>query len=102
MDKVILDSNVIVSAFLVENGVPDQILKLSGTTFLICTCDETMVEVDRILRAERVKRRYKYEDKDVEDYFSEFLGSSIKATELPQVDVVKDDLKDNMVFSPVR
>lgn len=99
MDKVVLDSNVVVSAFLVENGVPDQIVKLSGTSFFICTCDEIIAEADRILRAERIKRRYKYEDRDVEHYLLEFLGSSIKVTELPRVDVVKDDRKDNMVFA---
>lgn len=99
MDKVVLDSNVVVSSFLVENGVPDQIMKLAGTTFLICTCDEIMAEADRILRAERIRRRYKYEDKDIDDYLSEFLGSSIKVADLPKVDVVNDDPKDNMIFA---
>lgn len=32
--------NVVISSFLVENGVPDQIVKLSGTTFFICMCDD--------------------------------------------------------------
>ena len=87
------------SSFLVEGGVPDQILKLSGTTFIVCTCEEIISEADRILKTERIRKRYEYDDEELQNFLLEFRGSSSMIKELPRVEVVKDDPKDNMIFA---
>jgi len=101
MDKGVLDSNVLVSAFIVKMGVPNQILRQSGTAFVLSTCEEILLETERILRSARIRRKYRYTDDELAQLLVSFRDPNVAemVSDLPQVSVVQDDPTDNIVIA---
>ena len=75
--KVVLDSVVLVSAFLTE-GLASELLTLCVEDADLYTAKEIMQEVRRVLlEREHIRRRYKYSDTDAETFISKFQEISI-------------------------
>jgi putative PIN family toxin of toxin-antitoxin system len=65
--RVVLDTNVLVSALIVKVGKPAQILDRIAR-FVLFTTEESLAEVERVLGYQRIKRRYNISDKGITDY----------------------------------
>jgi putative PIN family toxin of toxin-antitoxin system len=72
MKRIVLDSTVLVSAFLIEGGVSAKILqtiRLNGHA--IAVCDAILEEMARVLLTySSIRKRYSYSDEAVHRYLS--------------------------------
>ena len=67
--RVVLDTNVMVSALIKPGGIPAQILA-HATYFALITSDAILTELERVLPYERIKQRYKLSDPIIEEYLA--------------------------------
>jgi len=97
--KVVLDSVVLVSAFLTE-GLASELLTLCAENAELYTAEEILREVRRVLLEKKhIRRRYKYSDTDAEMFISRFQEISIIVEPLPELQVVERDPKDDMIIA---
>lgn len=103
MVRAVLDSSVLVSAFLTPEGTSAEVLRaaLSGA-FVLCLSPEIVEETCRKLweKDERTRRRYPYEDEEV-DEFAMLLGTEAELTDdLPALSgAVPLDPKDDVIVA---
>ena len=100
MIKVVLDTNVIVSAYLVPTGKPAEILSLARKGKLhIFLSQEIINEIKRTLLSPKLRKIHK----DTLEQTSLFVRAFSKiATVMPgtiSVDVIKDDPDDNKILA---
>ena len=55
--RVVLDTNILVSAFLVKNGIPARIIE-RVEQFELLGSNETLAELERVLHYPRLQRKY--------------------------------------------
>ena len=101
MHKVVLDSTVLVSAFLAKTGVSAELLhKAKDGGFDMCLAEEILEEVQRaLLQYQKIRKRYHYTDQAVIQYVQNLRIVSHIITELPSIEVVNSDPNDNMVVA---
>lgn len=100
MLKAIVDSTVLVSAFLTAGGVSDALLRYAKEgIFLVSLSEEILTETQHTLAYPRIRRRYHYTDEDVADFLTRLRVAAHLVTELPQVTVVFRDPNDDMVIA---
>ncbi len=97
--KVVLDSVVLVSAFLTK-GLASELLALCAARSEPYTAEEILQEVHRVLlEKEHIRSRYKYSGADVEAFVSRLQEIFIIVGPLPEVQVVERDPKDDMIIA---
>lgn len=96
--KVVLDTNIFVSAFIVKNGNPAQILRFIDKIELI-TSREILEETEEVLNRKHIKKKYKLTDKQIKEYIVALQQSCIltKPTDIERV--IKDDPDDDIVLA---
>lgn len=100
MRKAVLDSTVLVSAFLRKGGAAYELLRQASTgAFAPCLADEILEEVNRVLRYPRLRRKARYEDEDIFQYVSLLRAVSQMISPLPQLRVVIRDPNDDMIIA---
>ena len=101
MHKVVLDSTVLVSAFLAKTGVSAKLLhKAKDGGFDICLAEEILEEVQRaLLQYQKIRKRYHYSDQTVIQFVQNLRIVAHLITELPSIEVVNSDPNDNMVVA---
>ena len=101
MYKAVPDSNVLVSAFIVKIGVPNQIVRQSGALFILCSCKEILRESERILRSDRIRRKYRFTDDELLEYVEGLQNSGIveMVSNLPEVTIMQEDPTDNVIIA---
>ena len=67
MLKVVLDTNIYVSALIKRGGKPDQILRLVERYRLFCA-EAILEEVHRVLHYPRIKRKHKLKEEEIEEH----------------------------------
>jgi len=96
--KAVLDTSVLVAAFLHPGGVNGRVLALAGERYELCLSPAILAEVRRVLSYPRL-RRYGYSEEEVE----EFLGTLRKAAFLvrrwPRIRVIREDPADDRVLA---
>ena len=67
MPKAVLDSTVLVSAFLNRSGVSRKLLEEAQTgKYIICLAEDILKEAGRVLlKYPRIRKRYRYSDEAV-------------------------------------
>lgn len=73
--RVVLDSNVLVSALIVKQGKAAQILRRLGE-YMLLTSEEILAEVDRVLHYPRIRKRYPLMEEDIETYLERLREAS--------------------------
>jgi putative PIN family toxin of toxin-antitoxin system len=97
--KAVLDSVVLVSAFLTK-GLASEVLALCATSSELYTAEEILQEVRCVLlEKEHIRSRYIYSDADVEAFVSGLQEIFIIVGPLPQLQVVARDPKDDMIIA---
>ncbi len=101
MDKVVLDSTILVSAFLAKTGVSAELLhKAKDGGFDICLAEEILEEVQRaLLQYQKIRKRYHYADQTVIQYVQNLRIVAHLITGLPSIEAVNCDPNDNMVVA---
>lgn len=101
MRKAVLDSTVLVSAFLTGKGASMQLLReAQGERFLICSAPEILDEIARVLlNYPRIRKRYIYSDEAVAEYIQMLTVVARIVKSLPQLKVIERDPNDDMIVA---
>ena len=92
--RVVLDTNVLVSALIVKAGKPAQILGRIAQ-FELLTTEESLAEVERVLGYPRIEKRYGVSDEDITTYLERLRKVSKMLSVKNQVSAIKDDPDDD-------
>ena len=92
--KVVIDTNVLVSAVISKDSSPADVVRLAILGEIEnYTSEDTLAEVERILNSEKVLQRIRREHKD--DIIRIYRLISIKVSPKIRVNVIKRDPSDN-------
>ena len=96
----VIDSTVLVSAFLTEGGVSAELLHFAREgVFLVFLSEDILTETQHTLAYPRIRERYNYTDADVADFLNRLRTAATPVADLPQVTVVTRDPNDDMVIA---
>lgn len=99
--KVVLDTTVLISAFLSPKGVAAQTLDRVATDCILVLSDDILAELSRkLLTKKKIRKAYQYEDGKVRvylDYLSSLAGAFVHEV-LPISGVVRDP-EDDMIIA---
>ena len=98
MLKVVLDTNIYVSALIKRGGKPDQILRLVERYRLFCA-EAILEEVQRALNYPRIKRKYKLKEKEIAEHIRYIRSIATVYRSLPKVEVIEEDPEDNIILA---
>jgi putative PIN family toxin of toxin-antitoxin system len=98
--KVVFDSNILISAFLVKGGASYHLLEAARRgVVLLYLSDEILEETQTVLLTyERIRKRYQYSDDSVRRFVQGVKFGAHAITDLPDVQVSRDP-KDDMVIA---
>ena len=101
MARAVLDSSVLISAFLTPKGVPDRVLDAAERgDFTLCLSGEILAETATVLlREPKLQARYAFDQAAVEEFCDGLAASAEMAAELPKLAAVPGDPKDDMVVA---
>jgi uncharacterized protein len=97
----VLDSTVLVSAFLTPGGAADALVDQAKAGRITgAVAEEILAETARVLlTAERIRLRYPYSDADVQDYLQSIRQAALIAANLPPLSGLVRDPNDDMVLA---
>jgi len=97
--KVILDSTVLVSAFLTR-GLAAELLTRCRERARIYTAEDILQEVRRVLLEKSyIRKHYRYSSADVEVFVNGFRENALLIEQLPDLHVVERDPKDDKILA---
>lgn len=102
MAKAVLDTTILISAFLrkVTGGVSYELLRFAESGYELCLCDAILTELTAVLlRNDRKRARYRYSDSDVMEYAREVSGVGTLVDNLPDVRGVVRDPNDDVIIA---
>ena len=102
MLSAVLDSTVLISAFLAQRGVSNEILRHARAgAFLLYLSEEMLAEAQGVLLDEkrRHRQRYHYPDEAALNFIEGLRVFAHLVTDLPEVTVVIRDPNDDMVVA---
>lgn len=95
--RMVLDTNVLVSALITPGGLPDQLVQhWEAGDLTLVTSNEQLAEVERVLGYEKVQRFIRTEQ--VARLIANLRGMAIIAEELPDVNA-STDASDNLILA---
>lgn len=98
--RVILDSVVLVSAFITEDGLAAELLTRPAEGTDLYTAEEILQEVRRVLlEKDHLRKRFSYSDANVERFIEALRAKCIVIKSLPDLRVIERDPKDDMVIA---
>lgn len=97
--KVVLDTNVVVSAFLSSAGVPARILEyLKNDAYQLLISEPIIDEYRRALTYKRVRDRHGLSDEEIDRAINDLDSASIRITPVTKINVVESDPDDDKFF----
>ncbi len=101
MLRAVLDSTVLVSAFLQEGGVSDALLgHVYEGNFSLYLANEILAEARRtLLESEHIRRRYIYPDDSVERFIHALRRIANLISSLPPLTGIVRDPNDDMIIA---
>jgi putative PIN family toxin of toxin-antitoxin system len=101
MLSVVLDSTILVSSFLSEGGLSFEILQQGRAgKFIWCCAEEILQETRRVLLQEqRIRKRYRYTNEQVNDFLDSVKAVAVMAQSLPEIHVIERDPKDDKILA---
>jgi putative PIN family toxin of toxin-antitoxin system len=97
--RAVLDSTVLVSAFLAEKKLSAELLRFARRgAFIVCSTNSILAETQRVLlEYSRIRRRYEYKDQKVFDYIQGLHVLARLSTDLPAIRAVRDPEDDVVI-----
>src|SRR5215211_3402166 len=98
----VIDSTVLVSAFLTEGGVSAELLRYAREgVFLVFLSEDILTETEHTLAYPRIRERYTYTDTDVADFLNRLRIAANLVDDLPHLTVVRDPNDDMVIATAV-
>ena len=87
--RVVLDSVVLVSAFLTRHGLADEVLRRSVEEASLCTSPGILDEVRQVLlKREHIRKRYTYTRDQVDQFLAQVRTLAIVVSAPPPLKVI--------------
>jgi putative PIN family toxin of toxin-antitoxin system len=102
MPSAVLDSTVLISAFLAQRGVSNELLRHAREgVFLLCLSEEILHEAQGVLLDEerRHRQRYHYRNAEAIHFIEGLRDFAHLVANIPEVTVVIRDPNDDMVVA---
>lgn len=96
--RVVIDTNVWVSALINPNGTPAKIIN-HPATFDLLTAPAILTELERVLHHDRIQKRYRLTDEMISAYLLTVRLASEIVEMTQQVNAVERDPDDNIVLA---
>jgi hypothetical protein len=96
--RIVVDTNVWVSALISPNGTPARIIN-HPAAFDLLTSAAILAELERVLHNDRIKRRYELTDEGIGAYLVTVRLDSEMVDVTQQVSAVERDPDDNKVLA---
>ena len=96
--KVVIDTNVLVSALINPNGTPPRIIN-HPAAFDLPTSTAILTELERVLHYDRIQKRYQLTDEMISAYLLTVRLDSELIEVTQQVNAVERDPDDNRVLA---
>jgi putative PIN family toxin of toxin-antitoxin system len=94
--KVVLDTNLLISAFITPNGEPAQVVKLLQTEdFYLLLSANVFTELERVIQYPKLRKLYQYSDEQVADFLEGLRRIAVWVEETEPLSVVQNDESDN-------
>ena len=98
--KIVLDSVILVSAFLTRDGLAADLLLLCAQNATLCTAEAILRETRRVLLEKgHIRRKYAYDDRQVERFIEYVRSTSSVVSNLPDIRAVRRDPKDDVILA---
>ena len=99
----VIDSTVLVSAFLTKGGVSAELLRYAREgVFVVFLSEEILTETEHTLSYPRIRARYIYTDEDVTDFLDRLRLAAELVTDLPEITGIVRDPNDDMIIATAR
>lgn len=96
----VLDSTILVSAFLTPSGAADAVLQYAiNDRFLCCLAEAILEETSQRLAFPRLQQRYTYGMGDVDTFRRLLRDSFVVLTDLPPLTGIVRDPNDDMIVA---
>jgi putative PIN family toxin of toxin-antitoxin system len=101
MPRVVLDSSVLISAFLTPRGTAAQLLDAAQRgVFVLCLSREIITETAGKLRSKtKLRTRYGYGEEEIEELADALAALAELVTDLPELRAVPGDPKDDPIVA---
>lgn len=100
MLRAVLDTNVLVSALIVPNGKPAQILQLAqADRFTLLLSEEILTEALEVLHRSRIRKRFPLSEEVVQTYLDSLRVSATMIVGGPVENVIANDPPDNLILA---
>jgi len=96
MLRIVLDSNILVSAFITPHGEASEVYRQVASHSLFLS-PFILSEVLNTLHASRLRKKYDYSDAEIEQYAQELISAADMA-DPASLPIVCSDPKDNAVL----
>lgn len=101
--NAVIDSTILVSAFLTPGGVSDELLHYAREgVFVVSLSEEILTETQHTLTYPRIRARYDYTDEDIADFMERLRIAANLVPNLPQLTGIVRDPNDDMVIATAR
>ena len=97
--KVVLDTNVIISAFLWARRTSQILNLVEDQNIIVYTCSDQIRELKGVLERPKFKLIFKKAQLKPETIVSGFLDLAQLTKPIKKINIIKDDLFDNIILS---
>jgi len=101
MIKAVLDTSILVSAFLRQSGINAKLLCQGKDSYHLFLSEQILEEVTRVLFTyDRIRKKYHYSDEEAREYLESLITTATEVLKrLPKIEVMKEDPEDNHVLA---
>jgi putative PIN family toxin of toxin-antitoxin system len=100
MLSAVVDSTVLVSAFLTPGGVSAEFLQSARRgAFLCCLAEEILDEATRVLLSPRLRRHHPYTDQDITEFIDGLRRAARLVHDLPRLTGIVRDPNDDAIVA---
>ena len=97
--RVVLDTNVLISALLSPRGTPAEIVRRwEAGEFEVAASPALVAELKRVLTYERVQQRLRFSSDSVAAFIERFRATTVMVRPEARIEVIADDPDDNRVL----
>jgi len=99
MLRVVLDTNVLVSALLSSEGIPNQVLRQAKQNYQLFTSHEILEEARDALLKPRIQRKIMLPENKIQAFLFSIQRIAVIVENLPSLKIIEDDPDDNMILA---
>ena len=101
MLKAVLDTSILVSAFLRQGGINANILHHGKDLYHLYLSEGILEETARVLFTYgRIRKKYHYTDDEASEYLETLIMTATEVViKVPKIEVIKEDPKDDHILA---